>query len=354
MTHGVDANYGVPMTKIIPHEPSCARDGLTDYSPKDKPWNTHRGQSDDVGAIYATAPEFRNYAERMGKCAAFLLYTWAVLRETGETFLKLCEAHFCRVRHCPVCQWRRSLMWQARFYQALPAIAEANPGARWIFLTLTVRNCPISELGDTLTDMNAAWNRLTQRKEFRPVTGWIRTTEVTRGADGSAHPHFHGLLMVPPSWFTGKHYVKQYRWTELWADCFKADYTPVVDVRAVKPKVPTGGQTQIEAIGQALQGAIAETLKYSTKPEDMMADDGWFLELTRQTHKRRFVATGGVLKNVLKVDEETDADLTLATEPATTEDDGSRVAFVWPLDAPRPKRQYRRAPKADIGPKLGE
>ncbi|WP_170869787.1 protein rep, partial [Shigella sonnei] len=28
------------------------------------------------------------------------------------TRLRLREAHFCRVRHCPVCQWRRSLMWQ--------------------------------------------------------------------------------------------------------------------------------------------------------------------------------------------------------------------------------------------------
>ncbi|MDI5349339.1 protein rep [Salmonella enterica subsp. enterica serovar Kentucky] len=30
----------------------------------------------------------------------------------------------------------------------------------------------------------------------------------------------------------------------------------------------------------------------------MVADPEWFLELTRQTHKRRFVATGGALKDV--------------------------------------------------------
>ncbi|MBM2994428.1 protein rep, partial [Escherichia coli] len=44
-------------------------------------------------------------------------------------------------------------------------------------------------------------------------------------------------------------------------------------------------------------GAVAETLKYSTKPADMVADPEWFLELTRQTHKRRFVATGGALRH---------------------------------------------------------
>ena len=42
-----------------------------------------------------------------------------------------------------------------------------------------------------LNRMNAAFQRMKVRKEFRPVQGWIRTTEVTRGSDGSAHPHFH-------------------------------------------------------------------------------------------------------------------------------------------------------------------
>ena len=42
--------------------------------------------------------------------------------------------------------------------------------------------------------------------------------------------------------------------------------------------------------------AVSETLKYSQKPADMTEDPEWFLELTRQTFKRRFVATGGALK----------------------------------------------------------
>ncbi|MDI5829464.1 protein rep, partial [Salmonella enterica subsp. enterica serovar Kentucky] len=42
--------------------------------------------------------------------------------------------------------------------------------------------------------------------------------EVTRGRDGSAHPHFHTLMMVPPSMLSGRDYVKQYRWVELWRD----------------------------------------------------------------------------------------------------------------------------------------
>ncbi|MCE4093435.1 protein rep, partial [Klebsiella pneumoniae] len=78
------------------------------------------------------------------------------------------------------------------------------PDSRWMFLTLTVRNCAIGELGDTLSRMNTAFQRLKDRK----VQGWIRTTEVTRGSDGSAHPHFHTLMMVPPGMLNGKSYVK--------------------------------------------------------------------------------------------------------------------------------------------------
>jgi len=232
-------------------------------------------------------------------------------------------------------------MWQARFYDALPALVEEHPKARWLFLTLTVRNCEITELGETLTAMNAAWQRLIKRREFRPVLGWIRTTEVTRGQDGSAHPHFHALLMVPPSWFKGSAYVKQARWVELWQACARLNYAPNVDVRTVKPRARSGEACADVAV--ALQGAVKETLKYSTKPGDMTADSEWFLELTRQTHRRRFIATGGALKNVLKVDDETDDDLALVDGPAAGEDDGSRLAFSWR----RADRRYRREPRAD-------
>lgn len=304
---------------------------LTTYSPRDKPWDIHRGQCDDVTGIYTANIEFERYADRMASCSGILHFGWDTCQETGESSLKLRQAQFCRVRHCPVCQWRRSLMWQARFYQALPGIVEKHPKARWLFLTLTVRNCGITELGGTLTAMNQAWQRLIKRKEFKPVLGWIRTTEVTKGKDGSAHPHFHALVMVPPSWFTGKSYVKHSRWVDLWQGCLKAPYSPNVDVRTVKPRVGSGSTgSPLESTVAALQGAVAETLKYSTKPEDMTDDgdaDGWFLELTRQTHKRRFIATGGALKDVLKLDNETDDDLIGQSDE--TAEEGPKLAFKW-------------------------
>jgi plasmid rolling circle replication initiator protein Rep len=198
------------------------------------------------------------------------------------------------------------MMWQARFLKSLPSIEQAHPSARWLFLTLTVRNMPVQELRQSLQEMNKAWHRLVKRPEFASnVEGWIRTTEVTRGADGSAHPHFHALLMVRPSYF-GKGYVKQERWVDLWRECARLDYQPSVRISAVKPKPGTSESP--------LRRAVAETLKYSVKPADMQGE--WLIELTRQVYKLRFIASGGALKNVLRETEETEQDLMLADDPA--------------------------------------
>jgi len=315
-------------------------DSLVAYSPKDKPWDVHRAQAEAVSAIYAEAEEFERYAARISQCSGLLRFAFQADKDTGELRLRLREARFCRCRYCPVCQWRRSLMHQARFLEALPKIQADHPGARWLFLTLTVRNCSILELGETLTAMNAAWHRLVKRGDFSPVQGWIRSTEVTRGADGSAHPHFHALLMVPPAMLSGRAYVPHARWVSLWRACARLDYDPVVNIKAVKPKKGRPEES-------ALRDAVSETLKYSVKPADMTADPEWFLKLTRQTHKRRFLAAGGALKDVLKRIE-TEDDLIHADDDAQgeAEDDGARLAFAWRSESGR----YRRAPDRDKEP----
>lgn len=55
------------------------------------------------------------------------------------------------------------------------------------------------------------------------------------------------------------------------------------------------------------------------------------------------MATGGVLKKVLRVDEETDSDLVKRGGAEEGEDDGSRLAFNWR----EVERRYRRAPNGD-------
>ncbi|WP_180092822.1 protein rep, partial [Acinetobacter sp. YH16040] len=268
-------------------------------------------------------------------CSGILKF--GVNPDQGKLGLK--QAFFCRVRHCPVCQWRRSLLWRAVMFQQLPNIQERFPTHRWVFLTLTVKNPPVTELRDTLKHMNDSWKRLIETKRFKSgVAGFLRTTEVTRGNDGKmmAHPHFHALLLVKPSYFT-INYIKQGDWVEMWAKALRADYLPSVNVKAVKATLDEKGRKQLDK-------AICETLKYSVKPSDLAleGDKGaWLHEMTKQVHKMRFIATGGVLKGILKPEDEITTEEMISSSEEVQDVGEGRVAFQF-------KPEYRRyvyAPK---------
>jgi plasmid rolling circle replication initiator protein Rep len=205
----------------------------------------------------------------------------------------------------------------------MPSVVRDYPKSRYIFLTLTVKNCPVTELRQAVKLMNNAWSKLTRRKNF-PAIGFVRSLEVTRGKDGTAHPHFHALLMVTPSYFTGRQYLSQKAWTELWQSCLKVDYNPVVNVKKVKPKKGVDVAGEVDA----LVPAICETLKYSVKTEDLVADPEWLEEITRQLHKTRAISVGGILKEYLSEDDPDDlihGDL----EPEDDLENAPKLIFDW-------------------------
>lgn len=271
---------------------------LSNLSARDKSWDIHRANADIVEKLYKEI-EYDKYSERVRECSKWLEFALEGSQTDGMT-LRLYSAHFCRVRHCPVCQWRRSLMWRARFLKAMPKVIEQHPQARYVFLTLTVKNCPIDELRQTVTQMNKAWSKLTRRKHF-PATGFVRSLEVTRNPqNGTANPHFHALLMVRPSYFSTD-YLSQKAWTELWQSCLKVNYTPIVNVKAVR-----GKKGSKEGEIESLIPALCETLKYSVKEADLVADPQWLGELTRQLFKTRAISVGGILKDYLSEEDPED------------------------------------------------
>lgn len=276
-------------------EPDGSALYLSDLSPTDKPWDKHRKHAAIVQTLYDRS-ELATYANRIRECSQRLCFALEP-QDTGEMKLRLRTARFCRVRHCPVCQWRRSLVWRARFLKAVPNVLQDHPNANWLFLTLTVRNCALEELRATVEEMNKAFGRMVKRKQF-PALGYVRSLEVTRGRDGSAHPHFHILMVVRPSYFKGQTYLSQETWTELWKSCLRIDYTPIVNIKAVKPKHKDNDN--------GIQIAILETLKYGVKESDLIADSQWLEELTKQLHKTRAVSVSGLLKQYISEEEPED------------------------------------------------
>lgn len=266
---------------------------LTDYSKNkdDCKWDYHKSSAEKIGFFYSTSKNYKKYGERMDSCAELLRFKFET-NNNGESKLKLKSAQFCRVRFCPVCQWRRSMKWRAKLFQSLPSLLEKERNIRFLFLTLTVRNCYIMELSSTLKLMNEAFTRLRKIEAFKPVKGFIRATEVTKAKDGKAHPHFHCIIAVDKNYFKNikksKVFITSEKWSDLWKRCLRVDYNPIIDVRKIKQK---GNEIETKA--------VIETLKYTTKVEDLVSDKDWFLTLTEQLHKKRFIATGGILKDIL-------------------------------------------------------
>lgn len=316
---------------------------LSDLSSKDRTWDKRRSESDGIKALYVST-EYHDYATRIANCSLTLDFAFQ-FDDNGLGKLKLQAAWLCRCRQCAVCQGRRALKWTAKTIKIMPKVLEAHPKSRFIMLTLTVENCPLTELRSQLTQMHHAWTKLVKRKDWK-VQGWIRATEVTRSKkDDTAHPHYHCLLMVKPTYFAGANYISQERWRELWRESLKASYDPWVNVRSVKARKGTSDGLEDDPV----IAAVVETVKYTVKPSDILRGDNcqlpgqrvrvtdqeWLIELTRQMHKTRAIATGGILKDYLKVlEDERDSewdDLVHINEDGEYAHDSEspRVRFNW-------------------------
>lgn len=299
---------------------------LSEISPRDKPWDVHRAESDQISNAYRGS-EFQRYSERIDECSQFLAFGLVPNADEGAYQLKLRNARFCRVRTCMVCSWRRSLMYKARAFEALPKVIEAYPTARYLFVTLTLKNCPVHELRNSILHLNQSFRRLAKLKHF-PAIGYLKTVEVTRGKRGDAHPHIHCLMMVKPSYFSYG-FVKKKEWCAWWKRAAKVDYTPIIDIQAIRAK-------------DSPIGLLAEVVKYQTKPNDLIfSDHYWFLEYTRQVHRTNAFALGGVFKEYFKKmdKEETTEEMIGGNEEGQDGVDEGELFFNWK----RWEKKYRMA-----------
>lgn len=304
---------------------------LSDISPKDKPWDKHRANSDVVRNMYRELGNGK-YSLRIDKCSRYLEF--ALKQDfTKDSLFKLSKAKFCRVRWCPICQWRRTAMWQRRFYKTIPKLRADHPKVQFISLVLTVRNCEVNQLRETVNWMNQSWLKMIKRKVF-PAVGWVKTTEVTKSEDGKAHPHFHCILAVPNSYFKSRAYLSKDKWIELWQKSLKVDYRPSIKVNKVYLT-----KKREEAINERLNKKLTddekviyglmEGLKYSVKESDLMADIKWLEAITKQLHKTRAIALGGIFKQYLSEDEPEDLIHTELEDDIELLETQARFAFGW-------------------------
>ncbi|MFC3848524.1 protein rep [Helicobacter baculiformis] len=261
-----------------------------------EPYQAHKLQAQELD-LPGHYPDNPDKAQRCAHCGDDLTFDKYRHLETSDILRVLAWANFCKVRWCPMCAWRKASKLILEILSILSQI-ERDHKVAYVFLTLTTRNAPLSELRALSAHMSKSWQRLIQTKSFRKsVLGYIRALEFMgdKTPDGQAHPHFHSVLVVPPSYFS-KGYIPQAQWCEMWQKALRADYKPIVDIRGIRVKSTA---TTLNTINPALYSALRECVKYIAKSAKLTKlDQEQFKILDQQAKGIRQFNLGGLVKSI--------------------------------------------------------
>lgn len=293
---------------------------------KDRKWKERKQENIKLANSYRKLNYKNNLVENVSQCAEILTFT-----VTTNGMLKLSQTWFCKNKLCPICNWRRSMKYSYQSSLIIDEAIERQPKGKFLFLTLTVKNVPGSELNKTMSSLTQSFDRLFRRKKVKAnLIGFLRATEVTveLARKGYYHPHLHVLLMVKSSYFMNKeNYITQVEWAELWQNSLKVDYVPVVNIKAIKNK-----DTDIFD-KDGLKKAILETAKYPVKPINFDDNNLKVIDdLYNGLYRKRQLAYGGLFKKIkteLKLDDVENGDLIKVDEATGEISEGTKLIAFW-------------------------
>lgn len=259
-------------------------------------WRDRKVKTVRLAELYDQAG-YPEYAERARTCC-----TWLQYGISTDGSKQLSAANFCQLRLCPMCTARRARRAAYKLSRVLDVV-EAAHGAKFLFLTLTIKNVVGDQLGPALEQLTQGWIRLMEQRQIeRSVKGWFRAIEITRNGR-QYHPHLHAILAVEPDYFSresrksGK-YLNQTDLVERWQRALRVDYRPSVRIQVTKAKPGQG-----DGPAAAGRAAALEAAKYAVKDEDYIdpkLPDKLAVEVLRDytaaLHRRRLTAFGGWFK----------------------------------------------------------
>lgn len=226
------------------------------------PWKVYKKSSIILSSAMSLRDDFfSNFAiQQVENCSSYLGFLEC--RKYKYHPKILVQANFCKNRLCVGCQMRRSLKCYATTIKIMHWILKENPDMEFVFLTLTVPNVSLENLGQTVDHLFKSWSKLTKRRGvYKIMQGYLRALEITYNHKiDTYHPHFHALIAVKESYFKSKDYIKRDKWLELWQESTNQPEITQVDIRKIKSSNPNG-----ELSDDDLAKACAEIAKYSTK-----------------------------------------------------------------------------------------
>lgn len=216
---------------------------------------------------------FKKEAARMSQCLEY--WDWNMYKP--EKIMDLIRVSRCKSRWCANCQGLYAAQMRT---QMCTQMSTQNLTA--YHLTLTVKNCHVSELENEMRKMANAfsklwqgWKKLSENQNRKgskgclSITAAFRSIEITESEKGTLHPHIHAILateepikkeLLEPR-IVGRYdkIRKVQRFispieemiTAEWARALSIDYQPEIKLEPIQPK------------------RIKEALKYPLKPSNL-------------------------------------------------------------------------------------
>jgi len=204
------------------------------------------------------------WAERAEKCCDNLKF-----KECINGYLVFKSAFFCRVRGCPLCEWRKS-----RKIAKLIAAAVSRHGVKrsdeWQQLTLCIDPVPVVALEKTLDEFRDGFGRLSQLKAWRFKGGFQFLQFQWIGDEVRISIHFLGLTSLTG----GRNYVSKKKWTNLWRQSLRRESTPMAEFQRF-------GQIPFNYVAQKSKMLSWRSLNLELCP------DSCFAEAVDQIHRRK-------------------------------------------------------------------
>lgn len=236
--------------------------------------------SNHIGKIFLQSDRLKKYGQNILNCSdtvSFLI--------NGDGVPEVKNIFFCREKYCPTCAKRKSLKAYANGMRLAEHLQDSFS---FIHLVLTIQNCSIDSLRDTIKKINVKSSELFRSELCKGVfKGILRNLEISVNFENNTyHPHLHCLVAVNHSYFTSRNYISAKALRFAWADLIGQTDSVVYMKKITEP-----------------EKAIAEICKYCVKPFDISDSFNavaYYEQLYFATKHLRYVQSYGVIRDSLK------------------------------------------------------
>lgn len=218
-----------------------------------------------------------NYAQRLEKCCELLKFN---VCHNGYLLLK--DFQCCRVRGCPICEWRRFGSIARQVYKAAQEIIDFYPAHRYMSISLPLPPSKASNLPEALNNLHLSYRRLKQLKVWIP-DGCLTFIDVSFWNDVSLLKL--NCLCLMPSHYFGKEYISRKKWNEVWSQSLRLD---------------TPSDVEVHNLGKLSIKDVAQHAKKLNRGLDLsLCSDESLVDVINSLHKQKMFTASGAFKEYL-------------------------------------------------------